>query len=592
VTLGILNPVCPDDPPVTLMPLVQFPTLFNGTWTSPSKPESVVNGEFYPNLAGTGTHFLRYQVQDALGCKNARQLSVLVMQAPNVVLRDTFRICRNETQLALNQLRISAPVGGTTMDWFEADNHSAIQNNLDESTPSNAFLKLQGAVPAGIYKMVLKVELQSNGCAAYDTCILVIQEIPVAEAGTLSPICFGDPSFNLFTASGASPGGGIWTSAATIQAPATFNPASIDPSKEFIGDQIWFYYTRSNGNCQATDSVSLTIKPKPQLNFPVDSLCIGPQAVDLNTLVSPGGTGSSWTGTAVNGSQWDIAQAGKGWHSLRYDFLSSNGCSNTINGNIYLELPPQLEATIPDDVCEGEDLAVEATYAETSVIRWETNGDGVFDGGNSFSTQARTNYQAGLSDIQNGNVLIRVRTLQGSVCPEVEVAKNVRVYPLPLPEIRVMPDEGCQPLTVQIDAIGLVPVSSLYTWNFGEGNDVSGVDLMSGINHDYLQSGNYQITLRVRTPLSEGACEAEAEPVTIQVYPKPDAAIDADKWVTTVNFPGIQFYDRTRIGGADYIQFWEWTFGDPNNGVSSLKDPFYEYPILSETDSVFYRVGL
>jgi len=145
---------------------------------------------------------------------------------------------------------------------------------------------------------------------------------------------------------------------------------------------------------------------------------------------------------------------------------------------------------------------------------------------------------------------------------------------------------------VQFEAKGIVPIGSRYEWNYGEGADRAGIDLTSGLNHEYLSYGTYTVTLHVQTSATQGLCEADAIPVTIQVYPKPIAAIGADKWITSTNFPGIQFYDRSRVAGSGTIDQWQWNFGDPNNGSSHAVNPYYEYPIIDENDSVFYRVQL
>ncbi|HCS20563.1 MAG TPA: hypothetical protein DIW47_08385 [Bacteroidetes bacterium] len=591
--LAPLGPYCPNDAAVSLITSVQFPTAFDGVWTSTSSPSSVNNGMFYPALAGSGNHVLSYEVTDVLGCKTRKNITIQVKQAPALQLLDTQIVCANEKELLLNTYKLApANYTGLKVDWYEANGNPSIAANLDKSDPLNTKLRLNTNVPAGTYKLVLRLEYNTNGCANFDTATLIVKPIPLAEAGTFTPVCFNDPLFDLNTASGATPGGGIWTSSVIIQAPSGFLPASIGMDKQYTGDQLWFYYTRSLNTCTTTDSVLLTIKPLPQLYFPVDSFCMDAGTLDLKTLVTPVGTGSSWTGTGINGSFMDMVVAGKGWHAIGYNFQAANGCKNSIQGQIYLEIPPELSATIPNDVCEGEKLALHSTFSDASGVRWTGSGDGVFDGGAAFSDLAVSSYAPGTSDLSNGNVTIQVITRQGSACPEKQISKQVRVITLPLPVIVAQQLSGCEPLDVDFEVQGTIPANSRYTWNYGEGQDTTGIDLFLGIKHRYNKYGTYPVSLRVLTDISEGACYAEAETVNIEVFPKPRAIPDADKWVTNVNFPGIQFRDRSTVEGDGVINYWEWQFGDPDNGSSNAVDPYYEYPILSDNDSVSYRVHL
>ena len=593
VQLNGLGPYCPDNQPVSLITAVQFPTAFNGVWSCPQTPQAVQNGLFNPTIAGAGNHVLKYEVTDALGCKNSKTITVLVRPAPAISLLDTVAVCANEKELLLNALKqIPANYNGLYVDWFEANANATITANIDKTDPKNAKLRLGTLIPSGNYKMVLRIENMVTGCASYDTCTLVVKPIPAADAGNLTPICFNGGPINLQTASGANPAGGVWTSLAQIQAPVTFNPASLDPANKFVGESIWFYYTRSLGTCSTSDSVLLQVKPIPELSFLTDSFCISDGILDLTQLVTPIGPSSVWTGNGISGNQMDMQALGKGWQNIRYDYTAPNQCANFIQGQTYIQAAPQLKATIPDDICEEEIIAISATYSETPSVYWTRSGDGLFNGSNISMNGPQVTYEAGTADLVNGSVWIQVQSQQYSVCPEVIVRKQVSVFPLPKPAIEASPMEGCEPLEVNFEAKGTIPLGSQYVWNYGEGANVSGIDLSSGLSHEYLGFGDYRVTLNVQTSATQGSCEAEAAPVIIKVFPKPKAAIGADKWVTSVNFPGIQFYDRSVVGGSSIINQWQWSFGDPNNGSSNAVNPYYEYPIVTDTDSVFYWVHL
>ncbi|MBI1222291.1 MAG: T9SS type B sorting domain-containing protein [Bacteroidetes bacterium] len=589
-----IGPICPDDDSIHLITAVQFPTAFNGTWTASPNPQAIANNIFYPLVAGSGNHALTYKVTDSKGCPNSKTINVNIRPAPSTQLMPTFDVCANEKELVLNSLKLQpANYNGLTVNWYEANGASDIQSNLDKSDPTNVLLKLNNAVANGVYYIVLKLTNNVNGCSAYDTCILTVRPIPNVQAGSINPVCFNDRMMSLFEASNASPSDGIWTSNESLIAPDSFLPASIGESFRYTGNQVWFYYTRKLGNCAHTDSVSLSIKPQPKLIFEDDSLCMNQNPVDLSLISDPDGSGRSWTGTGldIQGSQWNIDGLQRGWYAINYSFTAANACSSSVDASLFLEALPTLEAIIPDEVCEGSELALRASYTESPTVFWSSTGDGLFDG-LSVSHDGQAKYKPGIGDVGAGQVTINIRTEQASVCPEAADSKLVRVFPLPRPIISVDTTQGCEPLTVLANSSGAVSTNSMYVWDFGEGSPFKGTDLTANIQHTYNAYGIFQIELTVTTSSADGGCTAEAVPVSVEVYPQPRAIPDANKWTTTVNFPGIQFYDHSITYGRSYITKWEWDFGDPNFGSSTSKDPFYTFPILDESDSAYYRVHL
>jgi gliding motility-associated-like protein len=68
--------------------------------------------------------------------------------------------------------------------------------------------------------------------------------------------------------------------------------------------------------------------------------------------------------------------------------------------------------------------------------------------------------------------------------------------------------------------------------------------------------------------------------------------MDASKWKTTTAAPGVQFLDKSTIGGGGKIETWDWSFGDVNNSTSTIQHPYFEYPIDDPQDTGLFLVSL
>lgn len=593
ITFQAIGPFCPDDDPVSLLTAVQLPTLFTGVWSNQNIPASVNNGVFYPAIAGSGNHVLWYEVTDSKGCKARKSLTVSVQQAPPTKLIDSIALCANSNQLSLNILKVlPANYTGVKIDWYERDLNASVMAQLNETDPANATLRLSKLIPAGLYHMVLRLENNTNGCASYDTTLLRIKPFPATDAGVQSPICWNSALIDLNDGSGVGPAGGTWTSTAVIQNGSLFLASSVGVDKKFTGDQVKFYYETELDGCTAKDSVTLIIKPLPQVQMLPDSFCLDQGSIDLNQVSVPGGTGSSWTGTGITGNFFDLVQAGKGSHTLTYLYTAPNGCENSASGVFFIQAAPAVSVNNLDDLCANEQVQLAAHLENTQSMRWTTNGDGQFANGQNTSADSSTTYTFGNADVQNGSVSFTASTLEGGACPDAVVTRTVSVFPVPQVGILPSTTEGCQPLDVVFNADSDAPPGSLYHWNLGEGPVVSGADLTSNIQHLYSNHGTYLVQLRVETDAAHASCEANASPVRITVFPKPVAIPEAAKWLSSSTFPGIQFRDASTVASPGVIDKWQWYFGDPGGNSSTLRDPFFEYPIVSAADTAFYWVNL
>src|SRR5690606_15815868 len=155
------------------------------------------------------------------------------------------------------------------------------------------------------------------------------------------------------------------------------------------------------------------------------------------------------------------------------------------------------------------------------------------------------------------------------------------------------PIDGCDPLSVNLQAITDADPGADIVWDLGNGTTRTGKDNMRDIDEVFTGHGSYTVKMTVTNTPAKGSCIQQATPVQITVKPSPVAAFVSDRTKTTVALPGIQFTDRSTIPGtSSVINKWDWSFGDRNNSTSTLQNPFFEYPVTLPSDTGIFDVLL
>lgn len=121
---------------------------------------------------------------------------------------------------------------------------------------------------------------------------------------------------------------------------------------------------------------------------------------------------------------------------------------------------------------------------------------------------------------------------------------------------------GCEPHTIVIDNNS--SGASSFFWDFGDGNFLSTTKGVDQIQHTYLSSGDYTITVK-----ASNNCTDTIAYDYVHVYPKPKAAFTADRYVVCIN-DELNFKNESQLA-TSYL----WEFGD---GITStLSDPKHIY---------------
>ena len=227
---------------------------------------------------------------DSNSCQATDAVTITVNTFPNANAGPDQAICAGQSA-SLNAS------GGSSYLW---------DNNLGNGAS-------QTVSPASTTTYTVTVT-DGNACQATDAVTISVNPLPSANAGPDQAICAGQSAS--LNASGGS--AYLWDNNLGSGASQTVSPASTTT----------YTVTVTDGNaCQATDAVTITVNPLPQVAFTgLDSAyCTTDAATALQGLPS----GGTFSGPGVSGTDFDPASAGIGVHVIQYQFTDQNGCSDS-----------------------------------------------------------------------------------------------------------------------------------------------------------------------------------------------------------------------------------------------------------------------
>lgn len=583
VNAGTGSTVCNQAVTVTLTGYT--PT--GGTWAGAGVTSG---GVFDPSVAGNGTHILTYTFTNANGCANSDTIQMTVIPAATAQAGPDDTVCVNAPAFAITGF---TPAGGT---WSGTGVTAG-----GTFTPSTA----------GVGSHTLTYTYGAGTCLTTDTKTIVVDPLPVVNAGPAQSMCVSVAPFNL---SGNTPTGGTWSGTGITNASA----GTFDPSVAGAGTfTITYTYTDPVTGCSNSATRSITVNPLPAVNAGNGyTVCNQPITVTLAGYTPPGGT---WSGTGVtSGGVFDPSIAGNGTQVLTYSFTNGNGCVNTDTIQMTVIPPALAQAGADDSVCVTDPAfllpgfspsggtwsgpgvtaggtftpsnagvgthTLTYTYGAGTCLTSDTktivvnplpavnagpgesvcislppyNLAGYTPSGGTWSGPGITNANAGTFDPAAAGVgthtLTYTYTSPVTGCTNTSV-KSIVVGPLPVPAF-ANPSQTCigSPVSFTNNSTGAV----VYYWDFGDGN------LSSAQNpvHAYANTGTYTIHLVAETAMG---CQ-DSITDTIQVYQPPVAAFipapDTGCGALTVSF------NNTSTGAlVSYL----WDFG--NGQTSTLQNP-------------------
>lgn len=268
--------------------------------------------------------------------------------------------------------------------------------------------------------------------------------------------------------------------------------------------------------------------------------------------------------------KWDFGNGNtstnEGPHTIEYDsdgtynilFVALGYCGNdTINTSVTVHPYPIADFT-PDlpDGCE----ILEMTFTNNSTPSAQHNWD--------FGTDATpvnsTNFDPGTVNFSGAGIKEIVLTVEENGCVS-STTNQIEVFPLPVLDFELVPNEGCSDLEVQINNLSDDNGVETFFWDFGNDNTLTGY---SPNNQTYIAIENDSIyTVRLKVTSGEG-CEDSLSKQVI-VHPIPVADFDFEESEICQNTHAI-FINHSTPGMT-----YHWDFGDGNS--STAESPTHQY---------------
>ena len=477
-----------------------------GTWSGSTYVTS--SGIFNP--AVVGSYNLTYSVNDGI-CTSTDVISVNVFGLPTVNAGANQSLCLGAS-VSLNGT-VSGGLAPYNISW----NNSSSLSSGSALTPT--------ATPSTTTTYLLTVT-DARMCQASDDVVITVNPIPAVDAGADLTICEQSPAINM---TGQIPVGGTW-SGSCVSASGQFTPCGV-------GAFVLTYTISSASGCTNSDTRTITVTSSPTVNAGPDIVvCRNEGNIDLSLSASSAGT---WSGggivDAVNGIFSPI-NSGPGNHLVTLT-IGTGTCQVSDQLIVSVNAEPTVNAGANQSVCiNAAPIALIGGFPSGGV--WE--GPGV--SGSNFSTAAGLGLH---------NVLYRF--VDGTTGCADTAFKSVTVNNIPEASFTLQ-ETACT--NVAISPTNTSVAANQYSWNFGVGSNVSGVNP----NNTYSSSGVYNVRLIATN--SFGCADTTFDSIT--VISAPSVVLSAD--VVEGCAPLSVNYSANVLG--ENVSF-NWNYGNGNTTTAS-----------------------
>ena len=296
-------------------------------------PSATLNNSTISNPLSNSLGTITYSVSvtDANGCKNTDSVQVIVNPLPTIDAGIASPICSGDS------IQLNA-TGGTSYVWSPV-------TNLSNVTIADPF-----ADPVSTTEYFV-TGTDANSCVNSDSVTVVVNALPIVDAGFNTAICLGD-SVTLNATGGISYS---WSPANGLSNTGIFNPIA-SPNNTTI-----YYVTAIDiTTCTNTDSVIITINQLPIANAGNDTMmCIG-NSIQLN---ASGGISYLWTPSASLNNSAIANPFSNSLSTITYSVsvTDANGCVNTDSVQVTVNPLPAIDAGTALPICIGDSIQLNAS---------------------------------------------------------------------------------------------------------------------------------------------------------------------------------------------------------------------------------------
>lgn len=470
-----------------------------------------------------------------------------------------------------------SPLLGTTYLWTPATGLS----NASLSNPS-VTLTNTGSAPT-ITNYILTAT--TTGCVSSDSIKVIVNPLPVVDAGNNQSICGGSVTLAGSVSGGATMG--TWSGGTGAFSPSntTLNAVYTPGAADYAADSIVLTLTTNDpaGPCLSViDQMVIIIDSQVVVSAgPDQSICWGNTITLAGSIVgsSGGGIWSGGTGTYIPDNTSPNAvytpspsEETAGTVSLTF---APDGTPGSCAGSsdqviITINQQPSANAGSGQFVCSGTSINLSGSIGGSATSGTWSGGAGTYSPNN---TVLNAVYTPSAAEFASGSILLTLTT-NDPVGPCTISSSNVtfNFYGNPVVDFNANPATGCPilcPTFTDLTTIAGAGIIVTWDWNFGDNSNSSDIPTPS---HCYSLPGFYDITLTVTS--NNGCVSTLIKPQMIQVYSFPTAEFNSSPNPATILDPTITFDNQS---SAD-VNYWNWDFGDSTGFASNTSDPVHIYP--------------
>ena len=290
-----------------------------------------------PTATPTTTTTYSLTITDGIGCTATDTATVFISNG-NADAGPTTAIC-DGTSTTLNA------TGGTTYTWVASSTLSA--TNIANPT----------ANPSSTTTYTVTIDDSNTGCITTDTVTVIVNSIPVADAGNNTSYCIGGS-----TVLNASGGGTYsWSPSTALSSSTVANPTANPTATTTYTVTI-----TSAAGCSSTDLVTVTVNPLPIVDAGNNiSICPGGSA-NLNVI---GAQNYVWSPAASLSNSTIQNPAATPSTATTYTVVGtdSNGCSATDSVNVSLNGLTIATTASATTICAGNSSNLSVSGATSYV---------------------------------------------------------------------------------------------------------------------------------------------------------------------------------------------------------------------------------
>ncbi len=477
-----------------------------------------------------GSYFVRVTATSVAGCTTRDSLQVDVSNVINVAVPTFTRACAAEVM----QFTANAPLTGGpyTFFWNFADGATSTDQN-----PTHIF------AIAGTYAVTLAITSPAN-CTGTSTTNVVVPAKPVAS----------------FVATPACPGANVtFTNNSTGATTYTWDfgdggtSTLVSPTHAYTvaGTYTVTLTAISTPNCNAVTTRSVTISPRPNVDFASISAC--PDSLvrftNLSTVVSGTIASYSWdfgdnsTSVLANPTHAYVAA---GTYQVKLRATTNSGCTDSLTRSVTVYPRPVANFTSNSPVCD------EATvnFTNTSAIATGTLSYAwaFGDGGTSTDINPTHLYAA------DGTYNVTLTATSNNGCVDTAVVAVV-VNVVPAPTFTVSATTICLGDTILFDNTSTNGPNVMYGWNFGDSNTAMGVDTA----YLYTATGTYNVVF-VAADTATGCFDTATVVIIVNEEPTANFTFSDVCDGTAVTFTN---QSTIPVGTLSHL----WNFGDGSSST-------------------------